>query len=114
MSDFFSIQLEITDEFKSKLVQWANHFDTFTYIDSNRANDLYTNYDFILGIDALSSYSQLDELKEGKFYFGHIGYDFNSPQPHGKPMIDFGNFYFFEPRYIIYAKNGRLYFSTLR
>lgn len=111
MSDFFSIQLEITDEFKSKLVQWANHFDTFTYLDSNRANDLYTNYDFILGIDALSSYSQLDELKEGKFYFGHIGYDFNSPQPHGKPMIDFGNFYFFEPRYIIYAKNGRLYFN---
>jgi para-aminobenzoate synthetase component 1 len=111
MTDYFSIQLEITDEFKAKLVQWANHFETFTYLDSNRANDLYTNYDFILGIDALSYYTQLDELKEGEFYFGHIGYDFNSQQPEGKPMIDFGIFYFFEPRYIIYAKNGRLYFN---
>jgi len=111
MRDFFSIQLEITNEFKSKLVQWADRFTCFSYLDSNQARDQYTHYDFILAVDALSWYHNLDELTDGKFYFGHLGYNFNSSQNAEKPFIDFGDCLFFEPRYILYGKNGRLHIN---
>lgn len=111
MEGFFSIQHEISENFKTKLLQWANRFSTFVYLDSNHFSDLYGNFDFIIGIDKLNFYLDLKNLKENKFYFGHFGYNFLYHTIQSEPWIEYGKCFFFEPRYIIYSKSGRLYFN---
>lgn len=111
MNSFFSIQFEITNEFKSKLCQWADRFQYFCFLDSNLAIDKFKNYDFIIGVDAVELYSDIGELSEGNFYFGHIGYKSQEEHWPLKAFVDFGNSLFFLPRYVIYAQNGRLYFN---
>lgn len=111
MDGFFSIQHEISENFKSKLVQWANRFQTFVYLDSNHFDDPYGNFDFIIGIDKLTTSLDLKDLEENKFYFGHFGYNYQHHINKAEPWIEYGKYFFFEPRYIIYSKNKRLYFN---
>lgn len=111
MSDFFSIQFEINHAFKSQLLQWASQFSKFSFLDSNGTIGHHGQYDFILAVDALAFYTNLEELPSDKFLFGHFGYHFNTECKGKEPFIDYKNCYFFEPRYVIYTKNGRLYFN---
>lgn len=111
MQGFFSIQHEISENFKTKLVQWANRFQTFVYLDSNHFDDPYGNFDFIIGIDKLNTCLDLKDLAENKFHFGHFGYNYQHHIKKAEPWIDYGKCFFFEPRYIIYSKNKRLYFN---
>jgi para-aminobenzoate synthetase component 1 len=111
MSDFFSIQLEVNQAFKTQLLQWASKFSTFSFLDSNDTRDAHSRYDFILAADALAFYTSLEELPKDKFLFGHFGYHFNTEHKGREPFIDYRKCHFFEPRYVIYARQGRLYFN---
>lgn len=111
MSDFFSIPIPADLDFKSKLVHWAQQFPTFSFLDSNGIADPYSTFDFILAVDTFATYHKLDDLVLGKFYFGYLAYHFEKDTPRQKPFIDFGDSLFFEPRYILFARNHRLYFN---
>ncbi|MBL7789486.1 MAG: anthranilate synthase component I family protein [Chitinophagales bacterium] len=108
MIDFFSVKYENTETFNAKLLVWAQRFSTFIFLDSNQNHDRYGEFDFILAVDALDFYTEIEELQSGKFYFGHISYDTNTD---AIPFVNYGSTYFFEPRYILYGKNERLYFN---
>ena len=111
MEGFFSFQHEISENFKSKLLQWAQRFSTFIYLDSNDNSGLFGKFDFIIGIDKLSIYEDFINIGQDKFYFGHIGYYYGNQTIKPKSWIEFGECFFFEPRYVIYSKNGRLFFN---
>jgi para-aminobenzoate synthetase component 1 len=111
MEGFFSIQHELTENFKVKLLQWAHQFRTFVYLDSNNTFDPYRSYDFIIGIDELNNQKDFKNLNEGRYHFGHIAFDYNHEVLQNQAWIDFEKCFFFEPRYIVFHKNGRLFFN---
>jgi para-aminobenzoate synthetase component I len=95
---FSSFKLPISSDFKSQLILWANKFDIFCYLDSNSVEDKYGKYDFIIGIDSVNEISNIDVLQQNKFQFGYIKYKAS-------------DCFFFEPRYIIYAIDNRIYIN---
>ena len=113
MPDFSSFKVDSIDVFKKKLVTWANAFPVFTFLDSHHfANDPYHKYDFLIGIDALNFSLDIEELKEKSFVFGYFGYDYKEVQPPpSSPFVDFGSSFFFEPRYILYSQQGRIFIN---
>jgi para-aminobenzoate synthetase component 1 len=111
MDILFSIQLEATEEFKTRLLQWADRFSNFTYLGSPHNKDCYGNFDFLIGIDQLNIFDEFLNLEQGKFYFGHLSYDYNRTDNQESAWVDFGKCFFFEPRYVIMYKNGRLHFN---
>lgn len=98
IQQFSNFKLPNTSDFKSKLILWANKFDIFCFLDSNSVEDKYRKYDFIFGVDSLKEIDNIDNLSLDKFQFGYIKY--NTLES-----------FFFEPRYIIYSQNGRIYIN---
>lgn len=100
-SSFSSYACDV-NQYKNKIIWWAEQFSVFCFLDSNSHMNGRTKYDFLCGVDVLE-WIQLDEDYQGnqEFLFGIIPYTSNTSKV--------GNF--FRPRYIIYAKNGRLYFN---
>lgn len=96
--EFSSFSHTNSSDFKSKLLFWAEKFDVFCFLDSNSCEDRYGKYDFIIGIDSLTEINCIDNLIPDKFQFGYIKYDWK-------------NCFFFEPRYILYSQNGKLFIN---
>lgn len=103
-----SFAVEDIDQFKYQLVVWANQFPIFCLLDTNQVKDTYGKYDFIIGIDSLWNYSSIEELPNDEFSFGYISYP--NANNHS-PFIAFETVFFFRPRYVIYAKNNRIFIN---
>lgn len=120
-SDFTSLHIQDIDEFKMKLLRWADQFEVFTFLDSNGHRDAYSKFDFIIGVDVLdfnnfsTKNAEFEQWKGKDFVFGHFSYEFHhtalgidiKPETyHDYPLS-----YFFKPRYIVFLKENRVYFN---
>lgn len=95
---FSSFKLPNNSDFKSLLILWASKFEVFCYLDTNEVKDKYGKYDFILGVDAINEINHIDDIQVNKFQFGYIKYSVK-------------DCFYFEPRYIIYGKENRIYIN---
>lgn len=111
--DFASFHLSDKMGFKSQVITWANSFPIFCFLDSNDVEDKYGQYDYIIGIDSIHDWKELTTLPRDKFHFGYIAYDNLSSIIHSnhKAFINFDSCFFFEPRYIIYVKDNRVFIN---
>ena len=87
MTNRFITHKQITnlEEFKKKLLCWAQQFDDVVWLESNSYNHEYSSYDAILAVDAMTSirtdyidaFEKLDEYqtKSDDWLFGYLSYD---------------------------------------
>jgi para-aminobenzoate synthetase component 1 len=119
--EFTHFSLDKYPLIKPKILKWANSFSSFMAYDSNSHEDIYSKYDFLIGIDALDNYIEpfdiesFNKWKNNDFVCGAISYEFNHNiyeiTAKKDAFIGWNPFYFFKPRYIIYIQSGRIYIN---
>jgi para-aminobenzoate synthetase component 1 len=111
--------------FKNKMLNWANRFNIFCFLDNNEYKFQSPSFDCILAAGCKRSieppagnvYASLQQFYNEKptWLFGHLGYELKNETEKlsdtKKPFINFGAAFFFEPEMIIQVTNGQ--FSVL-
>lgn len=111
-----------TDQYKKKLLQWAQQFREVVYLDSNNYNQKYTSYDAVLAIDALTSIKTdyTNAFEDLKIYqqttkdwlFGYLSYDLKNDtedlQSANFDGLDFPDLFFFQPKKLFLLKGDQL------
>lgn len=109
-------------DFKNKMLNWANRFSIFCFLDNCNYQFEEPKFEFMLAAGAIrdihlqpgSALMQLQVFHNQKpgWLFGHLGYDLKNEieqlETSHKPIIDFGVGYFFEPEIRIRYKNNIL------
>ncbi|WKD85774.1 Aminodeoxychorismate synthase component 1 [Polaribacter huanghezhanensis] len=120
--------VESIDEFKSKILIWAQQYDAITWLDSNQYNQKYSSFDAVLAVDEFTSIktdytNSFDKLKEyqsitNDYLFGYLSYDLkNDVERLSSKNFDglhFADLYFFQPQRIIFIKGNTIKFSYLK
>ena len=112
--------------FKQKMLNWANRFNIFCFLDNNHYTKQAPAFECTLGAGARRSLL----LEPGKtftslkaFYdqhpgwlFGHLGYglknDIELLTSRHKDLIDFGTGFFFEPEVVLQLQNNQISISS--
>ncbi len=109
--------IDDVDEFKKKLVFWANNSNECIVLNSNRDDNkdqLYPTYDFVVAIDAFTSvktdyqnaFKDLYEYQSrvGDFIFGYLSYDLKNDteilSSNNFDGLHFPELFFFQPKKI--------------
>ena len=110
--------IENPNDFKEKLLLWAQKFNELIFLDSNRPENLnqpYPTYDFILAADALTAiksdtYNLFSNLKEYQetikdWIFGSISYDAKNDlenfKSQNEDIIKFPDLFFFSAQKVV-------------
>ena len=116
------------DEFKSKLLVWAQQYEAISWLDSNQYHQEYSSFDAVLAVDEFTSIktdytNAFDKLKEyqsitNDYLFGYLSYDLkNDVEQLSSKNFDglhFADLYFFQPQRIIFIKGNTVEFSYLK
>jgi para-aminobenzoate synthetase component 1 len=101
------------------MLNWANRFNIFLFLDSHGYADKYSAQEWIIGAGAIDQFEPghdvlnnlqawLNDKQDWKF--GHLGYDLKNQVEHlssGHPdLIGFPDTFFFQPAIVIRQKNG--------
>ena len=107
-------------ELKSKLLNWASHFNYCCFLDSNNYHPHnLKKYDILIGVsnscswqcNNIDSFSYLKSFSKNKWTFGHFSYDLkNEIEPElfskNNDRIGFSDISFFIPEYLIEIKEN--------
>jgi len=110
-----------------KLLRWAQQYETAVWLDSNKDEQTYTNFDSILAIDEFTSIKTdaehaFEKLKEYQsitqdYLFGYLSYDVkNDSEKLTSTNVDelgFAELFFFQPQKILFIKNNQIEFHYL-
>jgi para-aminobenzoate synthetase component 1 len=116
------------EEFKSKLLIWAQQYEAVTWLDSNQYNQKYSSFDAVLAVDEFTSiktdytnaFKQLKEYQSttNDYLFGYLSYDLKNDVEQLTSTnfdgLDFADLYFFQPRRIVFIKGNIIEFSYLK
>jgi len=108
--------------FKTNLINWAQQFEVFTWMDGNNHFDKYSSFDIVLAVGAHSfldcNYKNaFDKLKEfqknvGDYIFGYLSYDLKNDlenlTSNNRDQLGFSDLYFFQPKKIFFLKDDVL------
>jgi para-aminobenzoate synthetase component 1 len=109
-----------SEEFKQKLLLWAQQFDAIVWLDSNNHKDRYSNYDAVLAVDAFTAlktdfsdaFGRLTVYQSSvnDWIFGYLTYDLKNTTESLKSSnfdgLDFPDLYFFQPKKLfLFNKN---------
>jgi para-aminobenzoate synthetase component 1 len=122
MAESTTVTIANIESFKIKAINWANRFDTFCLLDSNKYfYDGYSTKSWILGIGALDSvtagihaFERLKTFQEkaGSIIFGFFGYDLKNQiealESSHADNLGFPELYFFKPRYVIEINDNKV------
>jgi len=117
-----SVLIKDISNFKEKLLLWSQQFDDVVWLDSNNYQNLNTEYDAVLAVDAMTSiqsdyHDAFDKLHEYQtkakdWIFGYLSYDLkNDTEQLASNNFDglgFPDLYFFQPKKIFLIKGNRL------
>ncbi len=117
-----SVLIKDMSNFKEKLLLWSQQFDDVVWLDSNNYQNLNTEYDAVLAVDAMTSiqsdyHDAFDKLHEYQtkttdWIFGYLSYDLkNDTEQLTSNNFDglaFPELYFFQPKKIFLIKGNRL------
>ena len=108
------------ENFKMKMLNWANRFNIFCLLDNNNYSFEDPLFECIMGVGCVRSYTFKgeDDIKNfQKFHdenptwlFGHLGYNAlgNSYHKKNKHYTDFNDGFFFEPEIIIKLSGNKI------
>jgi para-aminobenzoate synthetase component I len=108
--------------FKQQLLNWGNQFDEVIFLDSNSYNQKYSNYDYVLAVDAFTSiktdyFNAFQDLHEYQnqtkdWLFGFLTYDLKNNVENLKSQnfdgLQFPDLYFFQPKKLFLIKGNQL------
>jgi para-aminobenzoate synthetase component 1 len=114
-------------DFKRKLLVWGSQFKECIWLDSNSYKTKYQTYDGVLAVEAASvlktdwpnAFSQLEKFRNETrdWVFGYLGYDLkNDVESLSSDNFDglgFPDLYFFQPKKLIFLKEGEVEFCYL-
>ncbi|WP_278035484.1 anthranilate synthase component I family protein [Flavobacterium nitratireducens] len=119
-----SFKQDITDQddFKRKLLLWSQQFREVTFMDSNNYQQEYSNYDWILAVDAFTSiktdyFNAFEDLKQYQQFskdwlFGYLSYDLKNDteelQSNNFDGLGFPDLFFYQPKKLFLAKGSQL------
>lgn len=110
-----------------KLLRWAQQYDTAIWLDSNKDEQDYTNFDNILAIDEFTSIQTdaehaFEKLKEYQsitqdYLFGYLSYDVKNAieklTSANDDHLRFAELFFFQPQKILFLKDNQIEFQYL-
>ncbi len=110
------------DEFKTKLLTWAQQFREIVFLDSNNYPDKYSSYDCVLAVDAFTStktdyQNAFEDLKQYQqttrdWLFGYLSYDLKNNlenlKSNNSDGLGFPDLYFFQPKKLFFLKGNNL------
>ncbi|GLU44629.1 para-aminobenzoate synthase [Muricauda sp. NBRC 101325] len=103
-------------------MEWSKSYEDALWLDSNSHQDRYSSFEACLAVGAAQTFESLDVLHEfvgqqKDWLFGYFTYDIkNQIEELTSENVDFLNFpelHFFQPRKIIFIKEGQLHFHYL-
>lgn len=115
-------KLDHPEEFKIKLLKWAQQHEEVIWLDSNQYSQQYTSYDALLAVDAFTCIqtdyvSGFDKLKEYQkqtrdWIFGYLSYDLKNDTErlvsNNLDTLGFPDLFFFQPKKIFLLKGNTL------
>lgn len=125
------IYLKEPDDFKHKLLKWAQQFNEIAWLDSNNSVNLYgqnhSNFDALLAIDAeakieYSFNNAFEKLRQfqtniNDYIFGYFGYDLKNDienlNSNNFDCLGFSDLYFFQPRRLFFFSKNSVEISYL-
>ena len=116
------------EDFKKKLLFWAQQFDDVVWLDSNNDNQKYSSYDAVLAVDAFTSIktdyiNAFDKLNEYQsitqdWLFGYLTYDLKNDievlKSNNYDGLQFPDLYFFQPKRIFLFTNSGVEIQYLK
>jgi para-aminobenzoate synthetase component 1 len=116
----YKFQVTTISEFKIQLLQWAQHYKTALWLDSNNYPQKQSNFDAVLAVDAFSkietsyknAFKQLKEYqsKVHDYIFGYLGYDLKNDVENLSSTnydgLGFSDLFFFQPKKIFLIKGN--------
>lgn len=113
------IVLKQPEKFKSQLLNWAQQFNVFIWLDSNKYHQKYSSYDVVLAVgvhqnikcDCSKSFGKLKTFQKNinDYIFGYLGYDLKNDledlSSNNFDGIGFSDLYFFQPKKIFFIKD---------
>ncbi|MBW3519290.1 anthranilate synthase component I family protein [Flavobacterium sp. NKUCC04_CG] len=122
MRNFISIDLATDNDFKNKLLQWAQQFREVVFLDSNNSNEPYSDFDYLLAVDAFTSiqtdqhraFLDLEEYysQTKDWIFGYLTYDLKNDveklKSENTDELAFPDLFFFQPQKIFKIKGNVL------
>ena len=121
-----TFQIKHPQEFKTKLLHWAQQFDEVLWLDSNseenRANSQYSSFDAVLATDALEcisfdgkgAFEQFHQFKEScsEWIIGYFSYDLKNDieqlTSNNFDGLQFPELYFFRPKRLFFLKENQV------
>jgi para-aminobenzoate synthetase component I len=114
----FTTYIPNPEDFKTKLLAWAQQFREVVYMDSNNYAQAHSSFDAVLAVDALTAiqtdYSNaFDELNTYQqttkdWLFGYLSYDLKNDTEaltsHNFDGLGFPDLFFFQPKKIFLLK----------
>ena len=121
------VHIENLDEFKRRLLNWGQQFETCLWLDSNRYDSGYASYEAILAVGEQASISSAypDSFKKlsvfrrkiNDWIFGYLSYDLKNAvedlTSENQDGLKFPDLFFFQPKKIIFIKGHSAIFSYL-
>ncbi|NVJ88280.1 MAG: anthranilate synthase component I family protein [Flavobacteriaceae bacterium] len=120
--------VENSTEFKTKILNWGQQFETIVWLDSNQYKQQYSSFDCALAVeeftaiktDYLNAFNKLEEYQKTTkdYIFGYISYDVKNDTENLSSKnfdgLDFSDLYFFQPQKLIFIKGNTLEFHYLK
>lgn len=127
----FSGRYAVPEDFKDRILTWADTFDTVIYLDHNNypttRNDLHS-WDVLVAVgcqdtvevpvgDAFEAFEAFYTRNKGQWMFGYLAYDLKNElealASHNHDGVNWPDLFFFVPQIIIGIKDKEAYlFST--
>jgi para-aminobenzoate synthetase component 1 len=115
-------QIANPKEFKQQLLAWSQQFREVVFLDSNEHQNLYSQYDCILAVDAFTSlktdqFNAFESLKQYQqttkdWLFGYLSYDLKNDvevlYSANFDGLQFPDLFFFQPKKIFLLKGNDL------
>ena len=115
-------KITAVEDFKRKLLFWAQQFEDVVWLDSNDYQQKFSEFDAVLAVDALTSiktdyHNAFDDLKKYQSHtkdwiFGYLSYDLKNDTEDLKSQnfdgLEFPDMYFFQPKKLFFLKGERL------
>lgn len=116
-----------TELFKIKMLNWANQFNIFCFLDNQNYQSTFNSYECMLAVDVESSYEISSDslLNANTFFknsndwlFGHISYDiknnFEKLKSTNPDFIEFPELFFFQPKVVFILHENEVVIESLQ
>ncbi len=122
-----TFSIDSPSEFKQRLFQWSQQFETVVWLDTNNYHQKYSSFDCCLAAEEFTSiktdyHRAFKKLKEYQshtkdYLFGYISYDIKNDVEHLQSNnfdeLDFADLFFFQPQKLIFIKGNTVEFHYL-